>query len=198
MVMDANLHGIEYNMNEQGSEEPIFEAMGDAKEFFDLLQATNTPLYDGCDDGDTILKWVSHFMNAKTLYNMSVATWNYMLKCTRRWMKLDDRDRISKDFYSAKKLMRCFSLSYKKLKRLYMCRKTAKHMIWHLTCGGVSEKIAHPAGAKAWKHFDHTCPNFASDPRNVKRSIFWELSYWSTNLIYHNLDVMHCEKKILV
>ncbi|GLT33069.1 hypothetical protein SLA2020_076880 [Shorea laevis] len=115
MVMDANLHGMEYNMNEQASDEPIFEeAMGDAKEFFDLLQAADTPLYDGCDDGDTVLKWVSHFLNAKTLYNMSVANWDYMLKCTRRWMKPEDRDRIPKDFYSAKKMMRRFSLGYKK------------------------------------------------------------------------------------
>ncbi|XP_059288082.1 uncharacterized protein LOC132041388 isoform X3 [Lycium ferocissimum] len=27
-----------------------------------------------------------------------------------------------------------------------------------------------------------------------KRSIFWDLPYWSTNLIRHNLDVMHIEK----
>ncbi|GKV18308.1 hypothetical protein SLEP1_g28709 [Rubroshorea leprosula] len=36
MVEDTmSSHGIEYNMNEQASDEPIFEeAMGDAKEFF--------------------------------------------------------------------------------------------------------------------------------------------------------------------
>ena len=28
-----------------------------------------------------------------------------------------------------------------------------------------------------------------------KRSIFWDLSYWKTNIIRHNLDVMHIEKK---
>ena len=28
-----------------------------------------------------------------------------------------------------------------------------------------------------------------------KRSIFWDLPYWKTNLIRHNLDVMHVEKK---
>ncbi|GKV12727.1 hypothetical protein SLEP1_g23844 [Rubroshorea leprosula] len=208
MVMDANLHGIEYNMNEQASVEPIFEeAMGDAKEFFDLLQAANTTLYDRCDDGDTVLKWMSN--------------WDYMLKCTRRWMKPEDRDRIPKDFYSTKKMMRRFSLGYKKydvcvnncflyygefenknyiacpicgeprykqghvqqnqhiprkslwylsitprLKRLYMCRKIAEHMIWHLNYGGVSEKIVYPASAEAWKHFDQTYPDIASDPRN--------------------------------
>ncbi|XP_073051313.1 uncharacterized protein [Primulina eburnea] len=30
-----------------------------------------------------------------------------------------------------------------------------------------------------------------------RRSIFWELPYWSTNLIRHNLDVMHIEKTSL-
>ncbi|GLT51255.1 hypothetical protein SLA2020_246760 [Shorea laevis] len=261
MVMDANLHGTEYNMNEQGSEEPIFEeAMGDAKEFFDLLQAANTPLYDGCDVGDTVLKWMSHFMNAKTLYNMSVGNWDYMLKCTRRWMKPEDRDKIPKDFYSAKKMMRRFSLGYKKydvcvnncflyygeyenknyiacpicgeprykqghvqqnqhiprkslwylpitprLKRLYMCRKTAEQMTWHLTCRGESEKIVHPAGAEAWKHFDRTYPDFASDPRNVRLGLCTDgftpfghtsapYSCWPVFLTVYNLPPAMCMK----
>ena len=30
----------------------------------------------------------------------------------------------------------------------------------------------------------------------VCKSIFWELPYWSTNLIRHNLDVMHVEKNV--
>jgi hypothetical protein len=30
----------------------------------------------------------------------------------------------------------------------------------------------------------------------VKRSIFWELPYWKTNLLRHNLDVMHIEKNM--
>ena len=30
-----------------------------------------------------------------------------------------------------------------------------------------------------------------------KRSIFWDLPYWSTLLIRHNLDVMHIEKNIV-
>ena len=30
----------------------------------------------------------------------------------------------------------------------------------------------------------------------MKHSIFWKLSYWSTNLIRHNLDVMHIEKNV--
>jgi hypothetical protein len=30
----------------------------------------------------------------------------------------------------------------------------------------------------------------------VKRSIFWELPYWKTNLLHHNLGVMHIEKNV--
>nr|GEY70099.1 hypothetical protein [Tanacetum cinerariifolium] len=30
----------------------------------------------------------------------------------------------------------------------------------------------------------------------TKRSIFWDLPYWHTNLIRHNLDVMHVEKNV--
>ncbi|GLT52151.1 hypothetical protein SLA2020_255050 [Shorea laevis] len=262
MVIDAmSSHGIEYNMNDQGSEQPIFEeAMGDAKEFFDLLQAANTPLYEGCDEGDTVLKWMSHFMNAKTLFNMSVANWDYVLKCSRRWIKPEDRDRIPNNFYSAKKMMRRFSLGYKKydvcvnncflyygeyegknyitcpvcgeprykqahvqqnqyiprkslwylpitprLQRLYMCRKTAEHMTWHLACRGESEKIVHPVGAEVWKHFDRTYPDFAADPRNVRLGLCTDgftpfghtaapYSCWPVFLTVYNLPPSMCMK----
>ena len=30
----------------------------------------------------------------------------------------------------------------------------------------------------------------------MKMSIIWELPYWHTNLIQHNLNVMHIEKNI--
>ncbi|GKV09925.1 hypothetical protein SLEP1_g21358 [Rubroshorea leprosula] len=41
---------------------------------------------------------------------------------------------------------------------------------------------------------NQTIPGFGETHNWVKRSIFWELSYWGDNLIRHNLDVMHCEK----
>jgi hypothetical protein len=30
----------------------------------------------------------------------------------------------------------------------------------------------------------------------VKQSILWELSYWKTNLLRHNLDVVHIKKNV--
>jgi hypothetical protein len=39
-------------------------------------------------------------------------------------------------------------------------------------------------------------PGFGLTHNWVKRSIFWELLYWKTNLLRHNLDVIHIEKNM--
>jgi hypothetical protein len=39
-------------------------------------------------------------------------------------------------------------------------------------------------------------PGFGLTHNWVKRIIFWELPYWKTNLLCHNLDVMHIEKNV--
>jgi hypothetical protein len=40
------------------------------------------------------------------------------------------------------------------------------------------------------------CDGFGVSHNWKKQSIFWELPYWKTNLIRHNLDVMHIEKNV--
>ena len=45
--------------------------------------------------------------------------------------------------------------------------------------------------------FDRQKPQrFGRTHKWVKQSIFWELLYWSTNLICHNLNIMHIEKNV--
>nr|GFA67370.1 hypothetical protein [Tanacetum cinerariifolium] len=39
-------------------------------------------------------------------------------------------------------------------------------------------------------------PGFGVCHNWTKKSIFWDLPYWKTNLIRHNLDVMHVEKNV--
>ncbi|XP_043807714.1 uncharacterized protein LOC110620936 [Manihot esculenta] len=41
-----------------------------------------------------------------------------------------------------------------------------------------------------------TIPGFGVQHNWVKKSIFWELPYWQSNLLRHNLDVMHIEKNV--
>jgi len=40
------------------------------------------------------------------------------------------------------------------------------------------------------------CDGHGESHNWTKQSIFWELPYWKTNLIRHNLDVMHVEKNV--
>jgi hypothetical protein len=39
-------------------------------------------------------------------------------------------------------------------------------------------------------------PAFGLTHNWVKQSIFWELPYWKTNLLHHNVNVMHIEKNV--
>ncbi|XP_045791903.1 uncharacterized protein LOC123886649 [Trifolium pratense] len=39
-------------------------------------------------------------------------------------------------------------------------------------------------------------PGYGDRHNWIKRSIFWDLPYWKDNLLRHNLDVMHIEKKL--
>jgi len=39
-------------------------------------------------------------------------------------------------------------------------------------------------------------PGFGLTHNWVRQSIFWELPYWKTNLLRHNLDVIHIEKNV--
>lgn len=46
------------------------------------------------------------------------------------------------------------------------------------------------------KYAKHQIQGFGVKHKWTKKSIFWELPYWKTNLIRHNLDVMHIEKNV--
>ncbi|KAL2227583.1 UNVERIFIED_CONTAM: hypothetical protein Sindi_2117000 [Sesamum indicum] len=37
---------------------------------------------------------------------------------------------------------------------------------------------------------------YRNEHKWTKKSIFWDLKYWSTHMIRHNLDVMHIEKNV--
>ncbi|GLT42258.1 hypothetical protein SLA2020_162700 [Shorea laevis] len=114
-VEDATQFDASFDDPYDVSTESIFEEpRGDAKEFFDLLRAADTPLFDGCDDGVTVLKWVCELMSAKTLFNMSVTNWDYVLKRSLIAFKKVDREKLPTYYYSAKKMLRRLGLGYKK------------------------------------------------------------------------------------
>ena len=46
------------------------------------------------------------------------------------------------------------------------------------------------------QHVKQKLSGFSVEHNYMKRSIFWELSYWHTNLIRYNFDVMHIKKNV--
>ncbi|GLU06107.1 hypothetical protein SLE2022_231660 [Rubroshorea leprosula] len=64
----------------------------------------------GCSDGVMILKWGCVLVNAKTLFNISVTNWDYVIKCSLMSFKKDDHEKLPKGYYSAKKMLRCIDL----------------------------------------------------------------------------------------
>ena len=53
------------------------------------------------------------------------------------------------------------------------------------------------------KHFrkidrDKDFPGYGVERNWKKQSIFWLLSYWKTQLLHHNIDVMHTQRNVFM
>ncbi|XP_070007649.1 uncharacterized protein [Nicotiana sylvestris] len=55
-----------------------------------------------------------------------------------------------------------------RLKRLYASMSSSPHMRWHFENRRPPSLMCHPSDGEAWKHFDRTYPDFASEPRNIQ------------------------------
>ena len=53
---------------------------------------------------------------------------------------------------------------------------------------------SHPKITENPSLSDNRLPGYGVHHNWTKRSIFWDLPYWKSNLIRHNIDVMHTEK----
>ncbi|XP_029126234.1 uncharacterized protein LOC114915544 [Cajanus cajan] len=68
------------------------------------------------------------------------------------------------------KVLRYFPLK-PRLQRLFLSSKSAKDMIWHAVDSNNDGMLRHPRDSEAWKHFNLTHKEFASDPRNVRLAL---------------------------
>ncbi|WCJ39818.1 hypothetical protein M5689_020778 [Euphorbia peplus] len=102
------------------------------------------------------------------------------------------------------KTMRYFPLK-PRLQRLFMSKKTASLMRWHIEEKVDDDTMTHPAHSPAWKHFDELHKNFSSDPRNVRLGLATDgfqpfnhsktsYSIWPIILIPYNLPPWMCMK----
>ncbi|CAN0917775.1 hypothetical protein LINGRAHAP2_LOCUS30504 [Linum grandiflorum] len=105
----------------------------------------------------------------------------------------------------AAKVFRYFPLILR-LQRLFMSSKSAEQMIWHSTEKPVDDMLRHPRDSEAWKNFDQTYPEFASEPRNVRLGLASDgfnpfgmmssnHSTWPVYLIPYNTPPWMCMKQ---
>jgi len=125
-----------------------------------------------------------------------------------RW-KSDDQNNASKSRRRrvrkvAQKVLRYFPL-IPRLKRMYMCSKTATNMRWHKEELVDDGYLRHPADSKEWKDFDKNFPSFASDARSVRLGLASDgfnpfghmstsYSIWPVVIVMYNLPPWMCMK----
>ncbi|KAL0329287.1 UNVERIFIED_CONTAM: hypothetical protein Sradi_4915400, partial [Sesamum radiatum] len=85
--------------------------------------------------------------------------------------------------------------SYRRNKQAFM-KNRVKNKVAHLRLTG-DQILDQVANISPTVEMPLLLPDdYGSDHKWTKKSIFWDLLYWSTLLIRHNLDVMHIEKNM--
>ena len=87
---------------------------------------------------------------------------------------------------------------YRKKRKDFFVNRVEKDVApLHISCEELHDVVSEYGdivfGLQSGKE---TFPGFGLTHNWVKRSIFWELPYWKTNLLCHNLNVMHIEKNV--
>ncbi|XP_074328065.1 uncharacterized protein LOC141665977 [Apium graveolens] len=131
----------------------------------------------------------------------------------------------SKEHKIPAKVLRYFPLK-PRLQRMFLSSDYSGSLTWHALARKKDGNLRHPADDQGWKLLDTKYPEFRAEMRNLevehllcgyendfgkqqkkhrgsssdcpwkKKSIFFELPYWSSNMVRHNLDVMHIKKNI--
>ncbi|XP_025661460.1 uncharacterized protein [Arachis hypogaea] len=196
----------------------------DGSEFNEFLKDGNEKLHEGSKC--TKLEFIIKLYHIKVLCRISDKAMTMILTLLRDTF---DGIQLPSSFYKAKqitykihasiavyldgslrkkkkkqaaKVLRYFPLK-PRLKRLYMCSKTAEHMQWHNSAPARDGLLRHPRDGEAWKNFNAMHTLFAEEPRNVRLGLatdgfnpFGALSstnsVWPVFLIPYNLPPWMC------
>ncbi|KAJ9562062.1 hypothetical protein OSB04_007222 [Centaurea solstitialis] len=201
-----------------------------------LLAEMNTPLYEGCIENSlcTLLRAISlkeetgisikafdkYLGFQKSLCQLQTSFLNHMQRRKRSskvlgWEgEMHDQCPVCglpryEDVGNKvpMKTVRYFPLT-PRLQRLYMSKYTAHHMRWHgqRETSAHDDVLRHPADGEAWKDFDRSYPQFASDIRNVRIGLSTDgfspfgasatpYSLWPIVVIPYNLPPSMCMQK---
>ncbi|XP_059292742.1 uncharacterized protein LOC132046198 [Lycium ferocissimum] len=157
---------------------------------------------DACPN-DCMLYWEDD-VNAETCKYCHTSRWKPENESNKDHAPTTSKKQKKKRKKPAK-ILRYFPLK-PRLQRLFMCSKIAEHMSWHAEDGNKDGTIRHPRDGEAWKRFDTTFPEFASDPRNVRLGLASDgfnpfgtmstnYSIWPQVLVPYNLLPWLCMKQ---
>ncbi|XP_019232529.1 PREDICTED: uncharacterized protein LOC109213219 [Nicotiana attenuata] len=118
---------------------------------------------DACPN-DCMLYWGDD-ANEETCKHCHTSRWKPTKKSNNNHMSTTGKKKKKQKMPA--KILRYFLLK-PRLQRLFMCYKIVEHMRWHVKDSNRDGIPRHPRDGEAWKRFDTTFPEFASDPRNVR------------------------------
>ncbi|KAI9185669.1 hypothetical protein LWI28_009451 [Acer negundo] len=58
-----------------------------------------------------------------------------------------------------------------RFKRMFQSSGTSKNLIWHANEKEIDGMMCHPSDSPSWKLIDHTWPDFAAEPRNLRLAL---------------------------
>ncbi|KAJ8625638.1 hypothetical protein MRB53_034168 [Persea americana] len=159
----------------------------DAKAFFKLLDEGSEPLWPGCTKQTTLFA-VATLLNIKADHNMSHECFESLLKAIKSM--LPDGEKLPDNYY--------FYHPFRRNRENFSKGKVENDMpAPRLSETEMLDRVMRLLVIQFGKIAASEIINGFGDSHNwVRRSIFWELPYWSTNLIRQHLDVMHIEKNV--
>ncbi|KAG7529824.1 Transposon En/Spm-like [Arabidopsis suecica] len=149
MVNDAFAYnaGFDENYNEDGSYQNVEEPVRNhSQKFYDLLDGANTPLYDGCREGQSQLSLASRVMQNKADHNTSESCVDSV--CQMLTDFLPEGNQATSSHYQTKKLMCNLGLPYHTID---VCQNNCM-LFWK---EDEKEDQCRFCGAQRWKPMDY-------------------------------------------
>nr|GEZ38934.1 hypothetical protein [Tanacetum cinerariifolium] len=163
MILDIHNTTFQSDLHPDNQEEQAANSF--AKQYYEMLEADDEPLYEGCKKFST-LEAATRLLNWKVECNVPEATYNRALSLFKDM--LPDGNQLKGRRNNVPNLVLTYFPIAPRLQRMYMSKKMSKEMTWQHDHKTDSNKKVHPSDGKAWKHFDSTHPTFSKEIRNVR------------------------------
>ncbi|WOG86997.1 hypothetical protein DCAR_0206216 [Daucus carota subsp. sativus] len=207
-VMIHNTYGNKTSIGEDGIRRGLND---DAKKFYRLVKEGGQPLYPNCKKF-TQLSFIVRLYQVKCIHGFSEAAFTALLELIK---EVFPDVNLPSSFSVAKGMIKDLSPGYQKIHAcpndcmLFWAENEKLDKSDKRKFNGKVEVLSAPEMLTGMEVEELLCgyendfgkkqkkqKGSSSNSPWKKRSIFFELPYWSSNMVRHNLDVMHIEKNL--